>query len=255
MTVADRPGNRTSVCSVRDRIERHLAGVSRYRALLAIDQTISELADHTDLVRPLCDVRDQIRLQLNETREYRALCAVDRIAPELADILAILDEDPHHDETLPAPNAERSADGTETTSDILDVFSRADAAERAAPIETDEAGTPADDIRSKEHETTQHEAAANLNVQVESTPEKAAHASPSHISDLMERVPQDTDETSDDTSASPPVAALAYNLANMLVQSLPPGQIDTAAAPGSHADIDSEEKAGADETMREGRAA
>lgn len=266
MTTADHPDIRTTLDSMRQRIERHLVGGSRYRALLAIDKTISDLADHADLAQPLRDVRDQIRLQLNETREYRVLCAVDRIGPELIDILAFLDEEPRDgDASLRReddnPDQEGPVAETHTEAHIVvDVYSRADAIEHpSATKEVEPAGGAAGPVRAGD--TTRDSPIAvspeEFGTSSGSTSgdmSEAFHGSSSSVPDLVDRIPQDADDASYDP-ASPPVATLAYNLANMLVQSLPPGQTDSAATSDSRSDTELESDTNADQTMREGRAA
>lgn len=92
MTVEVRPDLVTSLGVIRGDVVHHLAGVSRYRAMRNLEQTMADIAEFQDLVMPLRDVRGQIERQLQETREYRALCAIDSIIPQVVEVLAFLDE-------------------------------------------------------------------------------------------------------------------------------------------------------------------
>lgn len=94
MTVVVRPEILSSLNSVREDVQRQVAGLDRYRALKAIEQTIADFPSLEDLTRSLADIRDRVQSQLDETREYRALRTIERIMPELSDVLALLAERP-----------------------------------------------------------------------------------------------------------------------------------------------------------------
>jgi hypothetical protein len=94
MTVALRPEILSSLRSVREDVQRQVAGLDRYRALQAIDQTIADFPELEDITRSLADIRDRVQSQLDETREYRALRTIERIMPELSEVLALLEEGP-----------------------------------------------------------------------------------------------------------------------------------------------------------------
>jgi len=274
MTISDHSDIRMPLASIRQRLECHLAGVSRYRALLAIDKSIADLAGHPDLAEPLLRVRDQILLQLSEMREYRALGTIDKVGPELIDILAFLDAEPHGDEAPLRPDnpvEDGPAEETDTKAHIVDVYSRADAIEQTPATQTPETrdvGGTESRIRSDDQDDgSPHQADTSRAVQSNGLPEvntadepvfrdmsEAFHASRLPVPDLADRTSQDADDASDE-SASPPVATLAYNLANMLVQSLPPGQGDAAVTSESGDDTESNNEAGTGQAIREGRAA
>lgn len=60
MTVEVRPDLVTSLGVIRGDVVHHLAGVSRYRAMRNLEQTMADIAEFQDLVTPLRDVRGQI---------------------------------------------------------------------------------------------------------------------------------------------------------------------------------------------------
>ena len=92
MTIGIHPDLVASLAAVRGDVERHLAGVNRYRAMRSIEKTMADIAEFQELVTPLNDIRERIERQLQDTREYRALRVLDSIVPQLADVLALLDE-------------------------------------------------------------------------------------------------------------------------------------------------------------------
>jgi hypothetical protein len=92
MTGAVRLEILSSLASVRDDVERHVAKLDRYRALKAIERTIAEFPGLDDLNRALSDLRDGLQQKLNETREVRALRAIEKITPELSEVLSFLAE-------------------------------------------------------------------------------------------------------------------------------------------------------------------
>lgn len=82
----------SSLASVRDDVERHVAGLDRYRALKAIEKTLVEFPGLEDLTSALSDLRDSMQRQLGETREVRALQTIEKIMPDLSEVLAFLSE-------------------------------------------------------------------------------------------------------------------------------------------------------------------
>jgi hypothetical protein len=75
-------------------VERKIAGLDRFRALKAIEQTIADFSSLDDIAQPLSDIRDQVQAQLGETREFRALRSIERIVPELSEVLALVEAGP-----------------------------------------------------------------------------------------------------------------------------------------------------------------
>lgn len=92
MTIAVRPEILSSLQAMREDVQRRLAGLDRYRALKAIEQTIADFPALEDLTRPLSDIRDAVQRQLDETRECRALQTIERVMPELSEVVALLAE-------------------------------------------------------------------------------------------------------------------------------------------------------------------
>ena len=270
MTIAVRPDIVTSLGVIRGNVVHHLVGISRYRALRNIEQTMADIAEFQDLVTPLRDVREQIERQLQETKEYRALCAIDSIVPQLADVLAFLDEKSSAE--APSPNTHESAAAEpdpETHSDIqiLAVYARAD---ETAPAEDvgkfvdgeHLASEPQDLIIDPEIGDTERSLVrseqvpdvsdASFTVARDDMSDDVVFG-PSQIPVTADRNPPASDDSSEE-SASPPVATLAYNLANMLVQSLPPSASDAKSAPAD-SQIGSATTTDADHAAQEGRAA
>ena len=91
MTIAIRPEILSSLNTVREDVQRQVAGLDRYRALKAIEQTIADFAMLEEIARPMSDIRDEVLRQLDETRQYRALRAIERIMPELSEAFDLLD--------------------------------------------------------------------------------------------------------------------------------------------------------------------
>jgi|GEM_PF-5780393 len=243
MTVGVHPDIVSSLAAIRGDVEQRLAEVSRYRAMRSIEKTMADITEFEELVLPLRDVRERIELQLRETREYRALCALDAMVPQLRDVLAFLGETPNaksppHDGQKPEEDA-GTADGAAEA--LVDAYERA----RAEPaVETAEASglefidivseglgaqeTPDDNgitLFSAPHpvasETTEQTAMASIAASADANRPLAA---------TEQGTP--APESASQPTASPPVATLAYNLANMLVQSLPPGE--DKAVPSDH---------------------
>lgn len=258
MTAEVRPDLVTSLGVIRGDVVQRLAGVSRYRALRNVEQTMTDIAEFQDLVTPLRDVREQIAKQLQETREYRALCAIDSIVPQLVDVLAFLHEKSNFE--IPSPDtgeAVTGEPGSETPSDtqIRAVYTRADETEAAEDVVEfgDGASETHAPVASLETGGAEHSA-----VQPEPIPEPsdlpaavARDGRPDDVAFGPSPIPITTDgnpPTSDDFSgeaASPPVA--------MLVQSLPPLTNDAKNAQASQAGLTTAVKP--DHAAQEGRAA
>lgn len=258
----------TSLSSIRGDVVDHLVGVSRYRALRNIDQTMADIAEFQDLVTPLRDVREQIERQLQETREYRALRAIDSIVPQLVDVLAFLGENSNAEMALPdtEPAAQPDSDeavtvesDSETPShtQIRAVYTRADKKEAAEDAFADTAS------ETQTHVANLENGAEHSTVQPEAIPEpsdlQTAFATDGSSDDVagLPPIPDTADDNRSgpdslsEETASPPVA--------MLVQSLPPPTHDANTHDANDALADSEEDLATavnfDHAAREGRAA
>lgn len=95
--------------SLRDRIEGRLSGVGHYRALLAMERTIAELAEFDDIAFGLRAIRDSIKDRLASVDEYRALCALERISEELTEVVARFGEEPQPETAPSVPALQGSA--------------------------------------------------------------------------------------------------------------------------------------------------
>lgn len=258
----------TSLGAIRGDVVDHLVGVSRYRALRNIDQTMVDIAEFQDLVTPLRDVREQIERQLQETREYRALRAIDSIVPQLADVLAFLDENsnaemssPGTEPATPEPEPDATAtveSGSETPShtQIRAVYTRADKKEATDAFADTASETQihvANLENGEEHSTVQPEAIpepSDLQTAFATDGSSDDVAGLPPIPDTADDNRSGPDSLSEET-ASPPVA--------MLVQSLPPPTHDANTHDANDALADSEEDLATavnfDHAAREGRAA
>lgn len=261
MTVEVRPDLVTSLGVIRGDVVHHLAGVSRYRALRNLEQTMTDIAEFQDLVMPLRDVREQIERQLQETREYRALCAIDSIVPQLVDVLAFLDEKSNAD--VPSPNTDEPVTAvlgpeTDFETQIRVVDAREDEpvaesvikfADSVRVVSETQGVVASSEIGDAEHSAVQTEDIpepldSSLAVARDAKPDDTAFG-PSQIPITTDGNPPASDDSSEET-ASPPVA--------MLVQSLPPATNDAKSAPAdSQADLAT--TINSDQAAREGRAA
>lgn len=158
MTVAVRPEILSSLGSVREDVQRQVAGLDRYRALKAIEQTIADFPALKDLTQSLSDIRDRVQRQLEDTREYRALRTIERIVPELTEVLVLLEQrsegqslqsESTVEETPPAAAVESSAvEIDETVTEVAvtpdDFISQPDSPQPAVMLE---ATTPSQESR------------------------------------------------------------------------------------------------------------
>jgi hypothetical protein len=111
MTGAMRLEILSSLASVREDVERQVAKLDRYRALKAIEQTISDFPGLEDLNNSLSEIRERMRRQIEGTREVRALRAVEKIMPELSEVLTFLSDcsDAGQEASQPADRDDASA--------------------------------------------------------------------------------------------------------------------------------------------------
>jgi hypothetical protein len=86
-----------SLEAVRDRVKQRLTKVPEYRAFLAIEKPIAEVADISDLVAHLQTAKQRILDRLTTTREYQALLTVDKAIKDFSEILDVVGNDTDFD--------------------------------------------------------------------------------------------------------------------------------------------------------------
>ena len=82
-----------SLQTVRDKVKLRLMNVPEYRALLAIEMPIAEVADIPDLVAHLQTAKQKILERLTTTQEYRALLTVEKAIKDISEVLDIVGDD------------------------------------------------------------------------------------------------------------------------------------------------------------------
>jgi hypothetical protein len=110
-----------SLATVRDKVKLRLMKVPEYRAFLAIEQPIAEVADIPDLLAHLQTAKQKILEQLTATQEYRALLTVEKAIKDISEVLDVVGNDTNID-AAPAVAAAKE-----------DVPAAADAAQQSAP--------------------------------------------------------------------------------------------------------------------------
>lgn len=93
-----------SLENVRERVTRRLANVPEYRAFLAMDKPMAEVADMPDLLPHLEAAKEKILDRLKLRAEYQALLTVDNAIKEISGVLELVGEDASTD-TAPAQAA------------------------------------------------------------------------------------------------------------------------------------------------------
>jgi hypothetical protein len=78
---------------VRERVKQRLASVPEYRAFLAIDRPMAEIANIPDLLAHLETAKQKILERLKLTREYQALLTVEKAIKEISEVLEIVGDD------------------------------------------------------------------------------------------------------------------------------------------------------------------
>jgi hypothetical protein len=99
-----------SLETVRERVKQRLMKVPEYRAFLAIENPIGEVADISDLVAHLQAAKQKILERLSTTREYRALLTVEKTIEDIAEILDVVGNDETFDA---APSSSKKQAETE----------------------------------------------------------------------------------------------------------------------------------------------
>ena len=82
-----------SLVTVRDKVKLRLMKVPEYRAFLAIEMPIVEVADIPDLVADLQTAKQKILERLTTTQEYRALLTVEKAIKDISEVLDVVGDD------------------------------------------------------------------------------------------------------------------------------------------------------------------
>ena len=103
-----------SLETVREKVKLRLMKVPEYRAFLAIEKPMAEVADIPDLVAHLQAAKQKILERLTTTQEYRALLTVEKAIKDISDVLDVVGNDaaPGEEELSaiqPAAEMEQSA--------------------------------------------------------------------------------------------------------------------------------------------------
>ena len=92
--------------SVRERVKQRLMRVPEYRAFLAMEKPIAEVANIHDLVAHLHTAQQKILERLAATKEYQALLTVEKAIQDLSQVLEVVadggnfDVEPAHSESV-----------------------------------------------------------------------------------------------------------------------------------------------------------
>jgi hypothetical protein len=86
-----------SLEAVRDKVKQRLTKVPEYRAFLAIEKPIAEVADIPDLVAHLQTAKQKILDRLATTQEYQALLTVDKTIKDISEIIYVVGNDTEFD--------------------------------------------------------------------------------------------------------------------------------------------------------------
>jgi hypothetical protein len=96
------PGVIQSLEGVRARVVEQLTNVPEFRALLAIETAIEEVANIPDLMACLESAKTKIIDRLMKVREYQALLAVEKSITEISEVLGVLAGGEFPNATTPA---------------------------------------------------------------------------------------------------------------------------------------------------------
>jgi hypothetical protein len=86
-----------SLQTVQGKVKLRLMKVPEYRAFLAIEQPIAEVADILDLVAHLQTAKQKILERLTTTQEYRALLTVEKAIKDISEVLDFVGNDANVD--------------------------------------------------------------------------------------------------------------------------------------------------------------
>jgi hypothetical protein len=86
-----------SLETVRERVKQRLMKLPEYRALLAIEQPIAEVADIPELAAHLQTAKQKILERLMATQEYQALLTVEKAIKDISAVLEVVADDGNFD--------------------------------------------------------------------------------------------------------------------------------------------------------------
>ena len=95
-----------SLETVRDKVKQRLMTLPEYRAFLAIEKPIAEVAEISDLVAHLQTAKQKILERLTATREYRALLTVEKAIKDISEIVEVVGNDANLDAASAASEKE-----------------------------------------------------------------------------------------------------------------------------------------------------
>lgn len=230
MTDAMREDLLSSLRSIREDVQRQVGGLDRYRALMAIDQTIADFPHLQDVTSALGAIRDQVQEQLDETRQFRALRAIDRLLPELSEALALVAE---------PSEGSGSSEAIRSENDVLrDKHSAVDGQQPAVIAQGQEDVIEIDEVVADVCDT----AAANVAPRDSDNPVHApVHADVEAPATAMaaatedERLPVRPDFTQPEAR---PVPSLADSVAQLMAQSVSPPSREPQGTSYGHATED-----------------
>jgi hypothetical protein len=81
-----------SLENLGERVKQRLGKLPAYRAFLAIEVPMAEVADIPDLLDHLETAKQKILDRLKITREYQALLTIERTIKEMTEVLEIVDD-------------------------------------------------------------------------------------------------------------------------------------------------------------------
>jgi hypothetical protein len=102
------PGVIQSLERVRDRVQGQLIKVPEFRALLAVQTSISEVSHVPDLLDCLQSAKQKIMDRLMTVREYQAMLAVEKSIAEISEVLGVLSEGESANDPPETPAAPRT---------------------------------------------------------------------------------------------------------------------------------------------------
>ena len=103
-----------SLENVRERVKQRLTKVPEYRAFLAIEKPIAEVAGIPDLLAHLETAKQKILDRLKLTREYQALLTVENAVKEISEVLEVMGDEGNFDATPAAVAAPVQLEKTPT---------------------------------------------------------------------------------------------------------------------------------------------
>jgi hypothetical protein len=127
------PGVIQTLERVRRRVQEQLIKVPEFRALLAVETSISEVSHVPDLVDGLRSAKQKIMDRLMTIREYQAMLVVEKSITEISEVLGVLAEGESANAN-PATSAAPQTDVNESTPIAADPALKT--SETASPLET-----------------------------------------------------------------------------------------------------------------------